>query len=92
MIQQVKIGILGQEYTIHTKADKAYVERVAQHLASKCQEAKNRLRSSSVATIALLAALNITSDYLQKEEAYEQLVDRIESKQKKLSSVLSKSL
>lgn len=92
MVQQVKVGILGQEYTIHTKADKAHVERVAQHLASKCQEAQNRLRSSSLATIALLAALNITSDYLQKEEAYEQLVDRIESKQKKLSSVLSKSL
>ncbi len=33
MVQQVKVGILGQEYTIHTKADKAYVERVAQHLA-----------------------------------------------------------
>ncbi len=92
MVQQVKVGILGQEYTILTKADKAYVERVAQHLASKCQEAQNRLRSSSLATIALLAALNITSDYLQKEEAYEQLVVRIERKKKKLSSVLSKSL
>jgi cell division protein ZapA (FtsZ GTPase activity inhibitor) len=35
-----------------------------------------------------LAALNITSDYLQMKEAYEQLVDRIESKQEKLSSML----
>jgi len=84
----VKVGILGQEYTIHTKADRAYVEKVAQHVASKCQEAQNRLRSSSLATIALLAALNITSDYLQMKEAYEQLVDRIESKQEKLSSML----
>jgi cell division protein ZapA len=84
----VKVGILGQEYTIHTKADRAYVEKVAQHLASKCQEAQNRLRSSSLATIALLAALNITSDYLQMKEEYEQLVDRIESKQEKLSSLL----
>ena len=88
MVQQVKVGILGQEYTIHTKADRAYVEKVAQLLASKCQEAQNRLRSSSLATIALLAALNITSDYLQMKEAYEQLVDRIESKQEKLSSML----
>ena len=88
MAQQVKVGILGQEYTIHTKADRAYVERVAQHLASKCQEAQNRLRSSSLTTVALLAALNITSDYLQMKEAYEQLVDRIESKQEKLSSML----
>jgi len=84
----VKVGILGQEYTIHTKADRAYVEKVAQHVASKCQEAQKRLRSSSLATIALLAALNITSDYLQMKEAYEQLVDRIESKQEKLSSML----
>lgn len=88
MVQQVKVGILGQEYTIHTKADRAYVEKVAQHLASKCQEAQNRLRSSSLATIALLAALNITSDYFQMKEEYEQLVDRIESKQEKLSSLL----
>jgi cell division protein ZapA (FtsZ GTPase activity inhibitor) len=88
LAQQVKVGILGQEYTIHTKADRAYVEKVAQHVASKCQEAQNRLHSSSLSTIALLAALNITSDYLQMKEAYEQLVDRIESKQEKLSSML----
>ena len=88
MIEQVKVGILGQEYTIHTKANKAYVEKVAQHLASKCQEAQDRLRSSSLTTIALLAALNITSDYLQVKEDYEQLVNQIESKQEKLSSVL----
>jgi len=88
LVQQVKVGILGQEYTIHTKADRAYVEKVAQHVASKCQEAQNRLHSSSLSTIALLAALNITSDYLQIKEAYEQLVDRIESKQEKLSSML----
>jgi cell division protein ZapA len=84
----VKIGILGQEYTIHTKADRAYVEKVAQYVTSKCQEAQNRLHSSSLATVALLAALNITSDYLQMKEAYEQLVDRIESKQEKLSSLM----
>ena len=88
MVQQVKVGILGQEYTIHTKADRAYVEKVAQHVASKCQEPQNRLHSSSLATVALLAALNITSDYLQMKEAYEELVDRIESKQEKLSSLL----
>lgn len=89
MAQQVKVGILGQEYTIHTKADRAYVEKVAELLASKCQEAQNRLDSSSLTTVALLAALNITSDYLQMKEAYEQLVNRIESEQEKLSSVLS---
>ena len=70
MIRQVKVGILGQEYTIHTKADREYVEKVVDHLASRCQEAESSLRSSSQATIALLAAMNITSDYLQLKKAH----------------------
>ena len=89
MSQQVKIGILGQQYTIHTRADKAYVEQVAQHVASKCQEAKSTLRSSSMANITILAALNIASDYLQLKEAHDQLLTRIESKQQKLASLVS---
>ena len=88
MTQQVKVGILGQEYTIHTQADRAYVEKVAQHVASKCQEAQNSLRSSSLVTISILAALNIASDYLQMKEAYDQLLARIETKQEKLKLLI----
>ena len=84
----MKIGILGHEYTIHTRADRAYVEKVASFVASKCQEAQASLRSSSLATIAVLAALNITSDYLQVKEAYEQLLARIENKREKLASLV----
>ena len=87
-MQQIKVGILGQEYTIHTRADLAYVEQVGQYVASKCQEAKDSLRSSSLATIAILAACNIASDYLQIKEAYDQLLLRIESEQEKLASIL----
>ena len=89
MIQQVKVGILGQEYTIHTRADRAYVEKVAEHMASRCQEAQNSLRSSSLVTIAVLAGLNIASDYLQLKEAYENLVARIERKQDELASLVT---
>ena len=65
MSHQVKVGILGQEYTIQTQADRAYVEKVGRYVDYKCQEARNSLRSSSLATITVLAALNIASDYLQ---------------------------
>ncbi|MFP3870726.1 MAG: cell division protein ZapA [Syntrophobacteria bacterium] len=87
MSQRVKVGILGQEYTIYTQADKAYAEEVARYVASKCQEAQRSLRSSSVGTIAVLAALNIASDYVQTKKAYEQLLARIESKQEKLADL-----
>jgi cell division protein ZapA (FtsZ GTPase activity inhibitor) len=63
------------------------VEQVAQHVASRCQEAQDTLRSSSVATIAVLAALNIASDYVQLKEVYEQLLARIERNQEKLASL-----
>jgi cell division protein ZapA (FtsZ GTPase activity inhibitor) len=89
LVQQIKVGILGQEYTIHTQADRAYVEKVGEHVASKCQEARDSLRSSSLATITVLAALNIASDYLQMKEAYEQLLVRIENTQEKLASLLA---
>jgi cell division protein ZapA (FtsZ GTPase activity inhibitor) len=89
LIQQVKVSILGQEYTIHTKADREYVQKVAEHLASRCQEAENSLRSSSLATIALLAAMNITSDYLQLKKSHEHLLARIKNQQDRLASVLS---
>ncbi|UCG11666.1 MAG: cell division protein ZapA [Deltaproteobacteria bacterium] len=88
MIRQVKVSILGQEYTIHTRADKEYVEKVAKHVASKCQEAKDSLRSSSLVTIAILAALNIANDYLQMKEAYEHLLAKIESKHEKLATLI----
>jgi cell division protein ZapA (FtsZ GTPase activity inhibitor) len=88
LIQQVRVGILGQEYTIYTEADKAYVEEVARYVTMKCEEAKETLRSSSHATILALAALNIASDYLQTKDSYELLLERIERKQKKLSDLL----
>jgi cell division protein ZapA len=85
--RQVKVEILGQQYTIYTQAERAHVEQVAQHVASRCQEAQDTLRSSSVATIAVLAALNIASDYVQLKEVYEQLLARIERNQEKLASL-----
>lgn len=85
----MKVGILGQEYTIHTQADKAYVEQVARHVASKCHEAQTSLRSSSLVNIAILAALNIASDYFEVKKAHDQLLTRIESKQEKLASLMS---
>ena len=89
MNHQVKVGILGQEYTIQTQADRAYVEKVGRYLDYKCQEAQNSLRSSSLATITVLAALNIASDYLQVKETYERLLTRIESKEDELARMLS---
>ena len=88
MAWQVKVGILGQEYVIRTRADKAYVEKVARYLVSRCEEARETMRSSSQATILALAALNIASDYLQMKESHEQLLERIERKQKKLATLI----
>ena len=88
MAQQVKVGILGQEYVLYTRADKAYVEKVARYVSSRCAEAQNALRSSSKATILALAALNIASEYLQVKESHEALLERIEHKDEMLAALV----
>lgn len=86
--RQVKVGILGQEYIVHTRADREHVEEVASYVTSRCREAQQSMRSSSQATILALAALNIASDYLHMKEAYDILLARIERQQRKLAKVV----
>jgi len=88
LTQQVKVGILGREYILHTTADKAYVEKVAQYVSLKCQETQKGLRGTSQANVLALTALNIASEYFQIKESYEVLLDRIEQKQRALAALL----
>ena len=85
MTKEVRLKILGVEYTISTQADKEYAERVASYVNSKCHEAQRSLGSTSQTTIFALAALNIASDHLKLKESYELMIDQIESNHRKLA-------
>jgi cell division protein ZapA (FtsZ GTPase activity inhibitor) len=88
MTRRIKVGILGKEYVLHTRADENHVEEVAQYVKARCEEARGSAGSSSPATILALAALNIASDYLKMKESHQVLLDRIERQEEKLSHIM----
>lgn len=88
MTRRVKVGILGKEYVLHTRADETHVEEVARYVNARCEEARGSAGSSSPAAILALAALNIASDYLKMKESHHVLLDRIERQEEKLSHIM----
>lgn len=88
MTRRVKVGILGQEYVLHTRGDDAHVEEVARYLNLRCEEARRAMGASSPATVLALAALNIASEYLKMKESHERLLERIERQREKLSTFM----
>lgn len=88
MARQVRLMLHGREFVVHTLADETHLERVAQYVNSKCQEAERSLLSKSQTSIFALAALNIASDHLQLKQSYELLLEQIEHNQKKLASLV----
>jgi cell division protein ZapA len=88
LTRRVKVGILGQEYVLHTQGDDAHVEEVTRYLNSRCEEARRATGATSSATILALAALNIASDYLRMKESHERLLARIERQQERLSTFM----
>ena len=88
MTRRVKVGILGQRYVLHTRADDAHVDEVERYVNSRCEEARQTTGVSSPATILAVAALNIASEYLKMKESHDLLLDRIERQEEKLSTFM----
>ena len=56
LARQVRLMLHGREFVVHTLADETHLERVAQYVNSKCQEAERSLLSKSQTSIFALAA------------------------------------
>ncbi len=87
-MDRVKVSILGREYIINTREDRARTEKVADFLNQYCEHIGQKLTSRSSINIITLAALHIANDYLKMKEEYGKLTKRIESKALELDQVL----
>ena len=78
----ITIQILGQNYTIKTPADEAYIKKVAMYVENKMKELKDSgMDSNQHLKIAVLACMNIADELFQeKENNKNELVDKIKSK------------
>lgn len=68
MENKVVVNIFGEEYPITGVSDSAYISKVADYVDSKMKEAAHGLRVSSRENVAILAAMSIASELLEKSE------------------------
>lgn len=79
---KVTIKILGETYAVKTDTDEESVQKVAHVLDERMRLIAHHSPNLSPAKIAVLAALNITEEYLRLEEDYKQLLSMIEAEKK----------
>ena len=80
----ITIQILGQNYTIKTPADEAYIKKVAMYVEDKMKELKDSgMDSNQHLKIAVLACMNIADELLQEKDVHKEeneLINKIKSK------------
>ena len=80
----ITIQVLGQNYTIKTPADEAYIKKVAMYVEDKMKELKDSgMDSNQHLKIAVLACMNIADELLQEKNVHkeeDELINKIKSK------------
>lgn len=65
MAQPVKVRILDREYLVTSEEDQEQVQRIAEYVNEKLGEVRDSTEGLSEKKTAILAALNIASEYFQ---------------------------
>lgn len=80
MENKVSVKIYGQEYTIAGEKSKEHILKVAGHVDANMHELAKRVKGASVASLAVLSAVNATDDYyviLEKLQEEKRLTERL---------------
>lgn len=75
-----EVEIFGNRYSLRADADEEHVKKVADLVDVKMREVASGSRSVSTLQIAVLAALDIASDFLQTQSASEQLTATVDAR------------
>lgn len=77
----VRVNIMGQEYMVRTDADPKYIKKVAKVVEDRMDEIKESSpETTSQLRIAVLAAMNITDEFLTTTQNKNEVIDKLESK------------
>jgi cell division protein ZapA len=92
MEEPIQIQVLGQKFTLKGNYDKEYVSRVEKHINDKIQEVQSQASSLSTSNLLILVALNLTAEYLKKEEEIEAVIKLIEGTSDRLINSIEATL
>ena len=77
----VKVSIMGQEYNVRTDANPKYIHKVAKFVENRMKEIEEAApETTSQLRIAVLAAMNVTDEYLSTMHKKNEAIDKLESK------------
>ena len=80
MSELFKVDILGNEYTLRGDLDPGLMEKVSTLLNERIKEVQSSMPSANKVHLVILAALNITFDYLQTKENLDHMEKIVEAK------------
>ncbi len=79
MTSSFKVNILGEEFSVKVNTDQDdYTRDVVNHVIAKMEEVKKATNENSTKRIAVLAALNITAEFLKRDRSYRDNLTDIE--------------
>jgi cell division protein ZapA len=76
-VQPVKVRILDREYLISGEEDREQVQRIAEYVNEKLREIQDNTEGLSEKKTAILAALNIASEYFNLLKERDDLLARL---------------
>ncbi len=88
--QPMVMEIMGRPLTIRSSMPAERLEELARVVNQQLRELQQAFPSSPLADLAILAALNFASEYLDTKEEFQQLRREIENKSKSLIQRLEK--
>jgi cell division protein ZapA len=83
------IRILGQELSVLSDAGDEHVAYVVKYVDDKVKEVEHTSSNINTLNIAILAALNIADEYIKYKEIKEDICNQLESRSKKLISLIN---
>lgn len=92
MEEPIQIQVLGQKFTLKGNYDKEYVSKVEKHINDKIQEVQSQSASLSTSNLLILVALNLTAEYLKKEEEIAAVIKMIEGTSDRLINSIEATL
>ena len=75
---------MGYEYILRTQVEENQVRRVASYLNERLGQIQDTANTTSALAAVVLAALNITNDYLQLKDRQDNILREIEAQTEKM--------
>ena len=88
----IKVTIYGQDYPIRGHGDEEYMRRVARYVDEKMAQIEEKTAITAAASLAILAALNITDELFTLQKEKERVLSEFEEKARAIAEHLNQGM